>query len=62
MELTEHKPPLNTARTTRNNTMYNASLNLVDNANAAKDYLFTILDANSTEYKAVSRIKFKKVK
>lgn len=52
--------PLNNARSTRNNTMYITTDNLVDIANKAKDYLFTILDANSAQYKAIAKIKFKK--
>lgn len=52
--------PLNTARSVRNNTMYNSVDNLVDTFNRAKDYLFTILDSNSVQYKAISKIKFKK--
>jgi len=52
--------PLNNARNTRNNTLYDAADNLVDIANRSKDYLFTILDANSVQYKAISKIKFKK--
>lgn len=53
--------PLNSARGVRNNTMYNATENLVDTANRAKDYLFAILDSNAVQYKTISRIKFKKV-
>ena len=53
--------PLNNARSIRNNTMYNSEDNLVDTFNKAKDYLFTILDSNSVQYKAISKIKFKKV-
>lgn len=52
--------PLTNARSLRNNTMYLSDDNLVDTFNKAKDYLFTILDANSLEYKAISKIKFKK--
>lgn len=52
--------PLNNARSTRNATLYNNDDNLVDIANKAKDYLFTILDVNSAQYKAISKIKFKK--
>ncbi|TDP61148.1 hypothetical protein [Flavobacterium dankookense] len=52
--------PLNNARSLRNNTLYNSEDNLVDLANKAKDYLFTILDANSAQYKAIAKIKFKK--
>jgi len=52
--------PLNNARSSGNNTLYNSEDNLVDLANKAKDYLFTILDANSAQYKAIAKIKFKK--
>ena len=52
--------PLNSARNTRNNTLYNSDDNLVDTFNKAKDYLFTILDSSSVQYKAISKIKFKK--
>lgn len=52
--------PLNNARSTRNNTLYLSADNLVDTANKAKDYLFTILDANSIQYKVIAKIKFKK--
>lgn len=52
--------PLNNARSTRNATLYNSADNLVDIANKAKDYLFTILDSSSAQYKAISKIKFKK--
>jgi len=53
--------PLNNARSIRNNTMYLSNDNLVDTFNKAKDYLFTILDSNSVQYKSISKIKFKKV-
>lgn len=52
--------PLNNARSIRNSTLYNSEDNLVDIANKAKDYLFTILDTSSAQYKAISKIKFKK--
>ena len=52
--------PLNTARDTRNKTMYTSPNNLVDTFNKAKDYLFTILDSDSVLYKTISKIKFKK--
>jgi hypothetical protein len=52
--------PLNNARSTRNSTLYNSDDNLVDIANRAKDYLFTILETSSLQYKAISKIKFKK--
>lgn len=52
--------PLNNARSLRNNTMYLSENNLVDIANKAKDYLYTILDSDSAQYKAISKIKFKK--
>lgn len=52
--------PLNNARSARNNSLYLSEDNLVDIANKAKDYLFTILDSDSAQYKAISKIKFKK--
>ena len=52
--------PLNNARSIRNTSLYNSEDNLVDVANKAKDYLFTILDSSSAQYKAISKIKFKK--
>ncbi|MDI1351982.1 MAG: hypothetical protein PSV35_04315 [bacterium] len=52
--------PLNNARSTRNNTLYNSVDNLVDIANRAKDYLYTILDTNSAQYSAIAKIKFRK--
>lgn len=52
--------PLNMARTARNRSMYLAENNLVDTFNKAKDYLFTILDANTPLYKTISKIMFKK--
>lgn len=52
--------PLNSARGKRNNTLYLAEDNLVDTFNKAKDYLFAILDVDSAEYKAISKIRFKK--
>jgi len=52
--------PLNNARSLRNDTMYISENNLVDIANKAKDYLYTILDSESAQYKAISKIKFKK--
>lgn len=52
--------PLNNARSTRNSTLYNAEENLINIANKAKDYLFTILDTSSAQYKAIAKIKFKK--
>lgn len=52
--------PLNNARSIRNSSMYLSDENLVDTFNKAKDYLFTILDSNSVQYKAIAKIKFKK--
>lgn len=52
--------PLNNARSIRNSSMYLSNENLVDTCNKAKDYIFTILDSNSVQYKAISKIKFKK--
>ncbi len=53
--------PLNNARAIRNNTVYLSENNLVDTFNKAKDYLFAILDSNSAQYKAISKIRFKKI-
>ena len=52
--------PLNMARSTRNKTLYTSEDNLVDLANTAKSYLFTILDSDSAQYKAISQIQFRK--
>ena len=52
--------PLNNARSARNETLYNSEDNLVDTANKAKDYLFTILDASSAQLKVIAKIRFKK--
>ena len=49
---------LNTARSVRDKILYLQPDNLVDTANKAKDYLLSILDSKSPEYKAVSRLKF----
>ena len=50
--------PLNNARTLRNNTLYIMPDNLFDIAHKVIDYLFTILDTNSAQYKAIAKIKF----
>ncbi|WP_312767025.1 hypothetical protein [Epilithonimonas sp.] len=52
--------PLGIARGARNKIMYQDTNNLVDTFNKAKDYLFTILDSNSPQYKAISKIRFRK--
>jgi len=49
---------LNTARSVRDKILYLQPDNLVDIANKVKDYLLSILDSKSPEYKAVSRLKF----
>lgn len=53
--------PLNNARSERNDIMYLDEDNLVDTFNKAKDYLFTIFDKDSMEYKEVARIKFSRI-
>jgi len=53
--------PLNMARGKRNQTMYTGKTNLVDTFNTSKDYLYTILDTKSPEYKAIAKLKFKKL-
>jgi len=52
--------PLSRARTKRNEIMYTSKMNLVDTFNIAKDYLSSILNTASPEYKAIARLKFKK--
>jgi hypothetical protein len=53
--------PLNKARTNRNAIMYTAEDNLVDIANKSVNYLLSILDTTSSQYKAISKIKFIKI-
>ena len=52
---------LNTARSQRNTTLYNGSENLVETANKAKSYILGVLATSSLEYKAISKLQFKKV-
>ncbi|RZL03402.1 MAG: hypothetical protein EOO89_28430 [Pedobacter sp.] len=52
--------PLNTARLKRDKILYTNQDNLVDLFNGAKDYLFSILETNSADYRAVGRIRFRK--
>ncbi|UOX34306.1 hypothetical protein LXD69_02030 [Flavobacterium sediminilitoris] len=52
--------PLNSARGERNQIVYDDLDNLVDIANKAKDYIATILNTKSVQYKAIAKIKFKK--
>lgn len=52
--------PLNRSRTRRNALLYNNEINLVDMGNTAKDYLFSILDVDSPDYKAIARIRFRR--
>jgi hypothetical protein len=60
-EVSNNYIPLNNYRGERNFTFYNSEDNLVDTYSKVKDYLTLILDVNSVEYKAIGRIKFKKV-
>ena len=53
--------PFNNARNIRNNRVYFEPNNLVDAAYTAKDYIFTILDVNSTQYKTIAKIKFSRI-
>lgn len=53
--------PLNMARGARNTAMYTGENNLVETFNTTKDYLLSILETNSTLYKAISKIAFKKI-
>ncbi|WP_379969739.1 hypothetical protein [Epilithonimonas sp. UC225_85] len=52
--------PLSMARDQRNKIMYTDINNLLDTFNKARDYLFTILDNDSVQYKDILKIKFKK--
>ena len=52
--------PFNNARSHRDEVFYNSPDNMVDIFNAAKDYMLSILDAGSAEYKAVAKIRFRK--
>lgn len=53
---------LNTARSLRNTTLYNSPDNLVDTANKAKSYILGVLQPSSSEYKAISKLQFTKIK
>lgn len=53
--------PLNNLRSTRNTIMYQSPNNLVDTVHKAKDYVFTILDIKSAQYKNISKIRFSKI-
>ena len=52
--------PLNSARGERNQVVYDDLDNLVDIASKAKDYIATILNTKSVQYKAIAKIKFKR--
>ncbi len=53
--------PLNKARNNRNDLMYTTEDNLVDTANKTINYLLSILETQSSQYKAISKIKFIKI-
>lgn len=53
--------PLNSARANRNDAFYLSDDNLVDTFNNAKDYIASILDTKSVQYKAIVKIKFHKI-
>jgi hypothetical protein len=59
-EVNQKFVPLNNARSKRNDVFYRHPNNLVDIAHKAKDYLFTILDTHSEQYKSIAKIKFNK--
>jgi len=48
-----------TARTARNNALYNGENNIISLANSIKDYLKSLGDPGNPYYKAVVRLKFK---
>lgn len=53
--------PLNNARSQRNNTLYSNTNSLVDIAYKVKDYVFSLLDSQSVQYKSIARIKFSRM-
>lgn len=53
---------LNNLRSNRNNEMYIKSDNLMELFSAAKNYVLSILDSSSAQYKSISKIPFKKYK
>jgi len=59
-DVAEKFVPFNTARSNRNQVVYTNEDNLVALANSAKEYISTILDKSSLQYKAIARITFKK--
>lgn len=48
-----------TARTARNNALYNGENNIISLANSIKDYLKSLGDPGNPYYKAVVKLKFK---
>jgi len=52
---------LNNLKSTRNNEMYLKKDNLIDVFTAAKNYLLSILNSSSAQYKTISKIQFKKI-
>lgn len=54
--------PFNTARSDRNKVVYNNQNNLVDVALITKSYISTISDKTSAEYKAISKLRFTRIK
>jgi hypothetical protein len=60
-EVSQKFIPFNSARSRRNNRLYYESNNLVDTAYTVKDYLASILEVNSSEYKAIAKIKFSRI-
>ena len=58
--VTDAYVPLNVSRGKRNDILYLSPDNLVDLAHKAKDYLTSILDRNTSQYKAVTKLQFVK--
>lgn len=59
-DVSEKFVPFNSARSNRNQVVYTNEDNLVKVANDAKEYIATILDTSSLQYKAIARITFRK--
>jgi len=54
--------PFNTARSERNKVIYYNQNNLIDIALTTKSYISTIVDKSSSEYKAIAKLRFTRIK
>ena len=53
--------PLNNARIARNNLLYKDSVGLVDTTTSIKTYIKSVYEASSPQFKAISKLEFKKM-